>query len=277
MIRPFHGPPALAQPDIYLSSTTIPQGALSLIKIKGERGDTPRVSWRKKEIHLVLNRQRTDWCGFLSADLSTRPGPYFLQVKWVPSGLEKRLEIRITKKDYGVRRLTLPKGMVDLDTETLKRVRKESKLMRDLWRAPPTSPRWNPPFVRPIPGEVSGPFGRRTLINDQPRAPHSGVDLKGERGTPIKAINNGRVVLTGDRFFSGLSVVIDHGGAIHSMYFHMERILVQKGQIVKKGDVIGHLGSTGRATGPHLHWGVRVNGARVDPLGLIALSRNLEG
>ncbi|MBW1862211.1 MAG: M23 family metallopeptidase, partial [Deltaproteobacteria bacterium] len=124
--------------------------------------------------------------------------------------------------------------------------------------------------------KLVGPFGRRSIINDQPRSPHSGVDLKGKRGTPIKAANNGKVALTGNHFFSGKSVVIDHGGGIQSMYFHLDKIMAKEGQTIIKGQVIGLVGSTGRSTGPHLHWGMRVNGARVDPLMLTGLSQQIE-
>jgi murein DD-endopeptidase MepM/ murein hydrolase activator NlpD len=192
------------------------------------------------------------------------------------SGLEQRLEMEIREKNYGVRNLTLPQNMVDLDDETLARVRKESAVTNALWKAEPSSPLWEGSFVKPIPGEVIGPFGRKSIINDQPRSPHTGVDLRGKKGTPIKAINNGRVVLTFDHFFSGLSVVIDHGGGIQSMYFHMDKIQVQEGEMVNKGTIIGSVGSTGRATGPHLHWGVRLNGARIDPFELVDKSSQLE-
>ena len=96
-----------------------------------------------------------------------------------------------------------------------------------------------------------------------------------EKGTPIKAINNGKVALTTEHFFSGQSVVIDHGGGIQSMYFHLEKILVHPGEMVTKGHPIGLVGSSGRATGPHLHWGIRVNGNRINPLRLIELSHQI--
>jgi murein DD-endopeptidase MepM/ murein hydrolase activator NlpD len=267
---------ALSQFDIYLSPSIIHQGDLSLIRIRVESGKIPQVIWMEKEVYLVSNHQKTDWYGFLGADLTTKPGRYEVLVKIPDSSSEKKLEVEIREKDYGVRRLTLPKNMVDLDPDTLQRVRKESGLMISLWEAQPSIPRWNGPFLRPISGEVQGPFGQRSIINNQPRAPHSGIDLKAEKGTPIKAMNHGRVVLTGDHFFSGLSVVIDHGGGIQSMYFHLDRILVQKEEMVAKGHIIGIVVSTGRATGAHLHWGIRINGARIDPLQLIALSQQLE-
>ncbi len=267
---------AVSQYDISLSSYIIPQGDMSLIRVKVTNGGIPRVTWMNREIYLVPNNKKTEYYGFLVADLKARPGRYNALVETVPIGQKKKLEIEVTDKDYGIRRLTLPKNMVDLDAETLKRAKKESGIMRRLWDAPPSIPYWNGPFERPIPGEVVGSFGRRSIINNQPRAPHSGVDLKAEKGTPIKAINHGIATFTGAHFFTGQTVVMDHGGGIQSMYFHLEKILVQQGKMIEKGQVIGLVGSTGRATGPHLHWGIRINGARVNPLKLIILSQEME-
>jgi murein DD-endopeptidase MepM/ murein hydrolase activator NlpD len=231
----------------------------------------------KREIPLVRDRETKTWYGFIGADLKADAGTYPLVVKIGPSGPKKEIDIKITGKDYGVRRLTLPQKMVDLGAPTLERVRKESGELRKLWEALPGEPLWEGPFIRPVPGEVVGPFGRGSIINEEPRSPHSGVDLRAAKGTPIKAINNGRIALTADYFFTGLSVVIDHGGGILSMYFHLDKILVEEGRPVAKGDIIGLVGSTGRATGPHLHLGVRVNKARVDPLALMSLSEQLSG
>ena len=267
---------ALPQAHIHLSSSIIGQGDLTLLRIRLKNGNTPQVTWRGKQVLLGSNQEKTDWYGFLGADLSAKPGHYKVVVKVPGSVVEEQLEVEIRGKDYGVRRLTLPKNMVDLDSKILQRARKESKRMKSLWEALPSTPLWNGPFLRPVPGEVVGPFGQRSIINDQPRSPHSGVDLKGERGAPVGAINRGQVVLTDDHFFTGLTVVMDHGGGIQSMYFHLNRIAVQKGQVATKGQIIGFVGSTGRATGPHLHWGIRMNGARIDPLLLLALSQQLE-
>jgi murein DD-endopeptidase MepM/ murein hydrolase activator NlpD len=266
---------SISSPDISLSSPSISQGDLVLIRVKGEKGPPPRVTWLNKEVYLISDLDKTDWYGFLPADLKAKPGRYLLTIETRPSSPKKEIEIAITEKQYGVRRLKLPQKMVDLDAETLKRVRQESGEMKKLWAPPFIEPLWEGPFIRPVPGEVVGPFGRSSIINDQARSPHSGVDLRAEKGTPVKAMNYGKVVLTADHFFTGLTVVIDHGGGIQSMYFHLDKILVQKDQQVSKGELIGLVGSTGRATGPHLHLGVRVNGARVDPLDLTAISEQL--
>jgi hypothetical protein len=266
---------AFSQSDIYLASHILHQGDLSLVRITVKHGEIPQMIWLNREVYLALNRQKTVWYGFFAADLTAKPGRYKVLVKKNPSGHEKNLVIEVKKKDYGLRRLTLPKNMVELNAETLTRVTKESKTMKKLWEAPPSTPLWNGPFLRPISGKVMTPFGPRSIINNQSRAPHSGVDLKAKKGTPVRATNDGRVALASDYFFSGRSVVIDHGGGIQSMYFHLERILVQQDEMVTKGHIIGLVGSSGRATGPHLHWGIRINGARVDPLRLLSVSKRL--
>ena len=267
---------ASSQSPIQLSSNSIGQGEVCLIRIRVEGEKSPVVIWMGKEVSLVANPQNKEWHGYLVADLTAKPGHYKVLVRMPGSGNEKQVKLEISKKNYGVRRLTLPRNMVDLDSKTLQRVKKESKRMKGLWEATPSPPLWSGPFIRPVPGKVVGAFGQRSIINDQPRSPHSGVDLKSERGASVMATNRGEVVLSGDHFFTGLTVVIDHGGGILSMYFHLDRIAVQQGERVKKGHVIGLVGSTGRATGPHLHWGIRINGDRIDPLRLVALSQQLE-
>lgn len=262
--------------DVRVSPPVICQGEPGLVRIQAGPGETPRGLWNDREVLLIKGRQEGSWFGFIGADLLARPGGYRLVVTSMPSGRKATLKVEVAEKDYGVRRLTLPKKMVDLDAETLERVRKENEITKRLWAASATTPVWQGAFLRPVPGDVVGPFGRRSIINKQPRSPHSGVDLRGEKGTPVKAINGGRVVLTGDMFFCGRSLVIDHGGGIQSMYFHLDRIDVRMDQEVSRGQVIGLVGATGRATGPHLHWGVRIQGARVNPLSLTDLSRELE-
>jgi len=265
-----------AYPQITLSSKTAIVGDPILLRVRVRDGDGPKVLWMEREVPMIPGGNQKEWYGFLAADLKTAPRDYPLMVRTLPSGAEKRIQVGIKGKDYGERRLTLPREMVELDEPTLERVKREAEVLRKVLERASSSPLWRGPFLRPCDGEVVGPFGRRSIINEQPRSPHSGVDLRGETGTPVKAVNQGRVVLTCDHFFSGRSVVIDHGGGIHSMYFHLDRILVREQDRVKRGEVVGHVGSTGRSTGPHLHFAVRVNGARVNPLRLIELSQGLE-
>jgi hypothetical protein len=268
---------AEAQPftgfDIALHPPEIGQGEVALLTIQKKGGVRPEVIWEGKEISVVLDSSDGTWIAFLGADLTTAPGGYTLIIRFGDEVL--RRQIPVVTKDHGARRFTVPKKMEAFDPSTLERVREESKRMRDILSVSHDQPLWRGSWVRPVPGGIVSPFGCRTIINDLERSPHSGVDLKAAEGTPIKAANRGRVVLVADHFFGGLSVVIDHGGGIHSMYFHLGEISAQAGQIVEKGGVIGRSGSSGRATGPHLHFGVRLHGNRVSPLRLIELSAGL--
>ena len=267
---------AFSSPRIHLLSQVISQGELAIVELDVREGETPVLRWLDREIYMVPDDRKTTWYGILAADLNARPGRYPLLIKVLPGPWEKTLEVTVARKDRGVRRLTLPKEKVDLDAITMERVKKEAAVMGEILNAQPAAPLWRGRFLSPVAGQVVGPFGQASVINDSPRSPHSGVDLKASLGTPVVAMNHGKVALVADQFFTGLSIVVDHGGAVQSMYFHLDKVLVNQGDQVKKGQVIGLVGSTGRASGPHLHLGVRVNSARVDPLQLTTVSETME-
>ncbi len=179
--------------------------------------------------------------------------------------------IDIIKENYAVQHLKLPKNKVDLDAKTLKRVRLEQKEMSAAFQHIGTQPLWDSAFLEPVNGTVTGRFGSRRIINGQKKRPHSGEDIAAPKGTPVLAVNSGTVVAAVDHFFSGKGVIIDHGVGLFSMYFHLSAITVQTGQALQKGETLGKVGATGRATGPHLHWGIRLNGTRVNPYALTSL------
>jgi murein DD-endopeptidase MepM/ murein hydrolase activator NlpD len=261
--------------DIVLSSSRIAQGESGSMVVRTGKGLKPHARWLGSPVFLVPDKEGKNWYGFFGVDLNADPGKALLEVELLSSGETQSVEITIEEKDWGVRVLTLPREMVELDKDTLERVRRESRIMKEALATPSPPPRWNGPFSRPLKGEVIGPFGRRSIINEMPRSPHSGVDLRAARGTSVRSVHDGKVLLIAEHFFSGGSVVIDHGGAIQSMYFHLEEIKVRQGEDVARGQVIGLVGATGRATGPHLHFGMRVNGARVDPMQVIVLSEQM--
>jgi len=263
--------------DVSFSSMETVRGDVILINIKADgSGAPPRVTWMNNDISLVNNPSRGLWQGFLAADLNSKPGSYEALVRTTSPDVEERFDIRINDTDYGVRNLTLPKEKVELDAESLKRVKEETAIISALWHAPKAAPAWMGGFLMPVDGEVVGTFGKRSVINNMERSPHTGLDQKGDTGDPVRAINKGKVVLTADHFFTGNSIFVDHGGGIISMYFHLDSIMVREGETVEKGEIIGLVGATGRVTGPHLHWGMRVNGSRVNPLTFVQLSSGLE-
>ncbi len=190
------------------------------------------------------------------------------------SRVVERVSITVTPGNFGVQDLSLPDKQVDLDSETLRRVETEQQTMLTaMQRVTPRA--WDGAFILPSEGSIQNTFGLRRVINGQPRRPHTGEDISAPAGAPVLAINRGTVRLVADHFFSGRSVVIDHGLGLYSMYFHLSNVAVHVGEQVAKAQVIGAVGATGRASGPHLHWGVRLTGARVNPLSLSAATGSL--
>ncbi len=210
----------------------------------------------------------------MGIDMRLNPGTYDLLITANDKNgntIKRKVSITVLKGVFDVQRLTLPTHMVRFDEETLKRIDSEKEKTSRIWaQETDTHERlWNGQFIMPLEGKMVGEFGFSRIINDENRSPHSGIDLKADQGTPVMAPNSGRVTMVADLFFAGRSIVLDHGQGLYSMYFHLSKQLVVEGKEVKKGDTIGLVGSTGRATGPHLHWGIRLNGARVDPISLI--------
>ena len=186
---------------------------------------------------------------------------------------ERKWPIQVRPRRAIVQRLTLPRHMVELDPETATRVSEEASRLNGLWKAVTPERLWQGTFLSPvISGAKPEGFGLRRIINNQSRSPHSGADYKAAPGAPVRASNAGRVVLAEEQFFAGNALVLDHGLGLYSIYFHLQEFTVKTGDVVQKRQEIGKVGATGRATGPHLHFGVRLNGARIDPAALLRLS-----
>lgn len=209
-------------------------------------------------------------------DFETRPGRYEWKIA-VVNGADPPLVLRgrvaVKGRQFPVERLTLPEGMVELDEETTRRADAEQARLKTLYATVTGERLWRGRFTAPVasPKPPSG-FGARRVINGRPRSPHGGLDYAADRGTPVVAANAGRVVLVGDFFFPGRLVVIDHGLGVHTAYFHLDRVTVAEQDLVDQGQPIGEVGSTGRATGPHLHFSASIGSARIDPAALLRLN-----
>ncbi|MDE0422049.1 MAG: M23 family metallopeptidase [Gammaproteobacteria bacterium] len=206
--------------------------------------------------------------------LNAKPGKHEVVAR-TASG-ETTLEFEVVGKQYPEQRLTIAnRRQVNPLPEDLERIERESKRSRTAYaRRTPMRPNLLP-FEQPVQGIYSSPFGLRRFLNDQPRSPHSGLDIAADTGTPVAAPAPGTVALTGDFFFSGNIVLLDHGGGLVTMYGHLDRIDVEEGEAVDRGDIIGTVGATGRVTGPHLHWTVSIQGNRVDPVVVMQAFDNL--
>jgi peptidase M23-like protein len=211
----------------------------------------------------------TLWYGLVGVDLDIPPGVYPLTVHDPERKSPARsIDLRVAAKEFPTRRLQVPAGFVDPPASDLERISRDATILDTLLTS--VTPRlWDGPFVAPLARRVTGKFGTRSVFNGQPRNPHGGVDFSSPAGTPVVAPAAGRIVLADDLFFTGNTVVIDHGLGLFSLLAHLSTTTVTKGDLVARGTMVGRVGATGRVTGPHLHWGIRLNGARVDPLSLL--------
>lgn len=200
----------------------------------------------------------------LGVDLETAPGKQLIIVRRTGGG-EEQLPVSIVKRPYPEERLTLPPAMVTPPQELEERIAREQALAAEIYRTSTTAKLWDRGFTAALGQKAAGNFGRRRILNGLPKSPHTGQDYTAPAGTPVKAVAGGRVRLAGDFYYSGLTLFIDHGAGLVSVSMHLEKILVAEGENVAAGQVIGRVGSTGRATGPHLHLGVRLFEQRVDP------------
>jgi hypothetical protein len=213
----------------------------------------------------------------VGVDLDVAPGPlpWRLTRPGASGGTVTVRSGRVTirPRTFETQRLTLPRHQVDLDAETLARVTAERDGLNAALAATAPDRLWRGRFQEPVEGgQPTGGFGLRRVINGQPRSPHSGYDWAAPRGTPVFAAAAGRVALAAEHFFAGRVIVLDHGLGLHTHYYHLDETRVAAGDAVSRGQPIGTVGATGRVTGAHLHFGVSLAGARVDPMALLGLA-----
>lgn len=214
------------------------------------------------------------WHGLVGIDLDVRPGTVPVMVEAIaPDGstVRQRHDLVIEPKQFPTRRLTVAEEFVNPPADEIERIQREARQVAAIFARVTSKRLWSGPFERPVPGAATSSFGKRSILNGQPRSPHSGTDFQGTTGTPVKAPNAGHVVLAANLYFSGNVVILDHGQGLYSYFGHLSRMAVAEGEDVAQGDLLGEVGATGRVTGPHLHWTVRVHGARVDALSLLSV------
>jgi murein DD-endopeptidase MepM/ murein hydrolase activator NlpD len=215
-----------------------------------------------------------DTQAFLGIDLDVKPGSYALDVKVEKKdGSEEALrrDITILDRVFPTEKLWVKQEYVTPPRAVAERIRREAELVGLVFKL--ITPEWlgDGAFIAPHPADHWSNFGQRRLTNNTLKTVHGGVDVKVPFGDPIKAVNAGRVVLASSLYLSGNTVIIDHGLGVFSYYCHLSKLLVHRGDRVRKGDVIGKCGTTGRSTGPHLHWTMRIFDSRVDPYEMLLL------
>jgi len=259
---------------LILAAILAQQGQAVRLTLPDEPGiERVEIQWQEKTIPYI--RAGAQWTTVLGIDLDIKAGDYTAEIRVTKSGsIESRsVPIHVKAVGYPIQRLTVADEFVALSPENLERALSEAKELDEIHNTISGAALWRESFVVPIPGGTGTNFGSRRVFNGESRNPHAGADLKATTGTPIRSTNRGRVVLAKNLFFTGNTVIVDHGLGIYTLYAHLSRIDVKKDAIVDRAQVIGLAGATGRVTGPHLHWGARVQNARVDPFSLINLGK----
>lgn len=236
-------------------------GGVAVVDL-GDSPQAPRVTYQRKPV-LVVREDDARWIAIVGIPLTAKPGA---QQVSVDGGSTGELSFTVGPRTYKEQRITLKnKEQVSPSPANVKRFERE--LAEQLKAYDQFSPRQpsNLLFDPPVDGPLSSPFGLRRFFNGEERNPHSGLDFAVGAGTPIKSPAAGKVILVGDYFFNGKTVFVDHGQGLISMFCHMSKVDVKVGDELARGGIVGRVGATGRATGPHLHWNVSLNGVRVDP------------
>ena len=246
------------------------QGGVVVLELNTEAAAaSPAATWQGKAVRFWRDDPQGPWRALLGIDLDRRPGEARVLVE---RGLDRTCAVSVSIKagTFAEDRLNVPQRYVDLSPEDQARAARETARLAAVFAALTTERLWRGPFRIPIEdGKPSSSFGRRRILNGQPRSPHTGVDIGAPTGTPVRAMQRGRVVLDEDLFFSGRTVILDHGLGLFSFYGHLSESKVPPGRIVDAEEVIALVGATGRVTAPHLHWAVRLGDARVDGLDLV--------
>src|SRR5512133_695815 len=232
-------------------------GGVAVIALPG-RGAAPTVTYRGEPV--LVRRSARGWQAVVGIPLSAKPGREAIEVGG------QAVSFTIKPKRYPEQRITLKdQRKVTPNAEDEARIAREQALMAPAWKAWPEGLVPSLRFHQPTPGGLTSSFGLRRIFNGEPRAPHAGLDIKAPAGQAVRAPAAGVVVLTGDFFFSGNAVFLAHGEGVVSLFAHLSKVTVKQGQLVQPGDLLGEVGMTGRATGPHLHWSLSLNNARADP------------
>lgn len=256
-------PPSAPLPQSLVSlrdKTAVP-GGVAWISLRSESDTPPNIVYQKRRV--VVLRDDNNWVALVGVPLSTKPGKHTV----IDQQTEEQYTFQVNSKKYKTQRINIKnKRKVNPNREDLQRIQRERPLIRAAlaspWQPTATSPL---PLMQPVQGRYSSPFGLRRFFNGQRRNPHTGLDIAAPQGTSIAAAADGKVVNAGDYFYTGNTIIIDHGLGIVTLYGHLNTIAIEEGQMVERGETIGTVGKTGRATGPHLHWSVVFNNTMIDP------------
>jgi murein DD-endopeptidase MepM/ murein hydrolase activator NlpD len=276
---------AASGPHITLSAAEMETGGTLVVRI-----DSRRMPASLQELVVSFGEQRIPlfphpaeakgvYAGLVGVALAARPGPAALKLEWGAGAQRRSASAAFVVRSgiYGEETLKVDPRHVRPGPQDLERIRREQAELKQIYASGSPSRLWRGAFQVPVAGEMNGPFGTRRLFNGELQSQHTGVDFRAQIGEPIQAAASGVVRLAKDLFYSGNAVILDHGAGVFTSYSHLSRMEVAVGQRIEKGKVVGMAGATGRATGPHLHWAVKVNSVSVNPLTFMQVMEKLGG
>lgn len=247
---------------LLLAAALSAPGGVAAIPVGGG-AQPPQVTMDGNRV--LVMRDAKGWCALAGIPLSAKAGEKLaLDIRYPDERRQKR-EITVGRKKYASQRLTVPPEQAELSPELLAQYEKERTHLREVLRTFSDTAPASLALRAPVEGRRSGSFGLRRIINDEPRSPHSGMDIAADVGVPVAATAAGRVIDVGEYLFLGRIVILDHGQGLLSLYAHLSEVSVARDATVPAGGIIGKVGMTGRVTGPHLHFSVYLNTAAVDP------------
>lgn len=235
---------------------------------------TLAADWQGHQIPLHKDENSDAWLSLAGVNYDTAPGVYLLGLKGITVAGERlsfSTEIKVSKGQYRTTAISVPPKYVDPDPKDLERINQEKEIKASTFGSSAETALWKGAFVAPAAVSVSGEFGSQRTYNGKRQSVHQGLDFAAGTGTPVKAVNYGKVVLAREMYFEGNFIVVDHGQGLYSLYLHLSEFKVKAGDTVEKGQLIGLSGGTGRATGPHLHLAIRWQGEYLNPLTLLRI------
>jgi murein DD-endopeptidase MepM/ murein hydrolase activator NlpD len=262
----------------YPEEVPVGDAVIITLKLKERAKNVSGFCYNKKVFFFKKGRAKNVFYAFVGTNVSqeetsTRLALTIDYARGISKGYD--FDIKVKKVKYPEEKLKLPKKMVEPPEEVLDQIKAEREAVLEIYSKTRTKKQFDSAFIVPLASEVSSTFGKRRILNGIKKSPHSGIDLRGDIGTAIKASNSGTVVFARSLYFTGNTIIIDHGLGLYTAYFHLDEIYKSEQEDVAKGEDIGTLGMSGRATGPHLHFGVKLNGFYVNPFSVISLTEEI--
>ena len=270
---------------VSLSSTDVASGQAALLEIDlnqlSPAATDLKAKFRDQPIALIQHpiKSRGIYVGLVGIPLSATPQPAVIMLEWTDAAGRQAASVPLGIIDgkYKSETLSVDSRHVTLSKKNLARVKQEKKEIRRIFTSSSDARLWFGDFKKPLASETTSAFGTQRLFNGQHRSYHRGTDFRAKVGTPVYASNSGVVRMARNLFYSGNMVIVDHGVNIFTLYAHLSEIQVNDQQIIARGQQIGLSGATGRVSGPHVHWSVKVNGVYVDPLQFLSVISTLLG